>query len=271
MEHIICSHVRDHLDKHSVLTSQQHGFRKAHSCETQLLTTLQDLLYWRDRRMQIDLAVLDFEKAFDTVPHRSLLGKLEHYGLDSHLLGWVNSFLIGRSQSVVVDGERSEFVSVDSGVPQGTILGPLLFLLYINDLPQSVHSSVRLFADNCLIYKTISSLGDTITLQRDLDSLHEWRSRWGMSFNVTKCNIMHLAWSRQPISKFYTLGGEIIQEVNQAKYLGVMITSELGWSTHIDIISNKANSTLGFRRQNLKYCPRGLKETANICPSFDLN
>ena len=262
MEHIICSHVRDHLDKHSVLTSLQHGFREAHSCETQLLTTLQDLLYWRDRRVQIDLAVLDFAKAFDTVPHRSLLGKLEHYGLDSHLLGWVNSFLIGRSQCVVVDGERSEFVSVDSGVPQGTVLGPLLFLLYINDLPQSVRSSVHLFADDCHIYKTISSLDDTITFQRDLDSLHEWGSRWGMSFNVTKCNIMRLAWSRQPITKFYTLGGEIIQEVNQAKYLGVMITSELGWSTHIDIISNKANSTLGFLRRNLKYCPRGLKETA---------
>ena len=83
-----------------------------------------------------------------------------------------------------------------------------------------------------------------------------------MSFNVTKCNIMRLAWSRQPITKFYTLGGEIIQEVNQAKYLAVMLTSELGWSTHNDIISNKANSTLGFLRQNLKYCPRGLKETA---------
>ena len=123
-------------------------------------------------------------------------------------------------------------MSVDSGVPQGTVLGPLLFLLYINDLPQSVRLSVRLFADDCLIYKTISSLDDTITFQRDLDSLHEWGLRWGMSFNVTKCNIMRLAWSRQPITKFYTLGGEIIQEVNQAKYLGVMITSELGWSTH---------------------------------------
>ena len=158
--------------------------------------------------------------------------------------------------------ERDQSLCVDSGVPQETVLGPLLFLLYINDLPQSVRSSVRLFADDCLIYKTVSSLNDTITFQRDFDSLHEWGSRWGMSFNVTKCNIMRLAWFRQPITKFYTLEGEIIQEVNQAKFLGVMITSKLGWSTHIDIISNKANSTLGFLRRNLKYCPKGLKEAA---------
>ena len=112
--------------------------------------------------MQIDLAELDFAKAFDTVPHRSLLGKLEHYDLDSHLLSWFSSFLIGGSQCVVVDGERSEFLSVDSGVPQSTVLVPLLFLSYINDLPQSVRSSVCLFADDCLIYETISSLDDTI-------------------------------------------------------------------------------------------------------------
>ena len=151
LEHIICSHVRDHLDKHNVLTPLQHGFRGAHSCETQLLTTLQDLLYWRDRRVQVDVAVLDFAKAFDTVPHRSLLRKLEHYGLDTQLIGWINSFLIGRSQCVVVDGERSEFVSVDSGVPQGTVLGPLLILLHISDLPQSVCSSVRLFVRHTIV------------------------------------------------------------------------------------------------------------------------
>ena len=260
LEHIICSHVRDHLDKHNVLTPLQHGFRGAHSCETQLLTTLQDLLYWRDRRVQVDVAVLDFTKAFDTVPHRSLLRKLEHYGLDTQLIGWVNSFLIGRSQCVVVDGERSEFVSVDSGVPQGTVLGPLLFLLHINDLPQSVCSSVRLFANDCLLYKTITSMEDTLVLQRDLDSLKEWGSRWGMRFNVSKCNIMRLAWSRQPMTKFYTLGGEIIEEVNQAKYLGVTLTSELNWSTHIDITTNKANSTLGFLRRNLRCSPKSLKE-----------
>ena len=101
---------------------------------------------------------------------------------------------------------------------------------------------------------------DTLVLQRDLDSLKEWGARWGMRFNVSKCNIMRLAWTRQPMTKFYTLGGEIIEEVNQAKYLGVTLTSELNWSTHIDITTNKANSTLGFLRRNLRYSPKSLKE-----------
>ena len=139
--------------------------------------------------MQVDVAVLDFAKAFDTVPHRSLLRKLEHYGLDPQIISWIKSFLIGRSQCVIVDGEISKTVSVDSGVPQGTVLGPLLFLLHINDLPQSV----RPFADDCLLYKTISSIDDTLILQRDLDSLKEWGSHWDMRFNVSKCNIMRLA------------------------------------------------------------------------------
>ena len=275
MEHIICSHVRDHLDKHIVSWLPYNmAFGGAHSCETQLLTTLQDLLYWRNHRVQIDLAVLDFAKAFDTVPHRSLLGKLEHYIYMAYtviyLAGLIHSWLVDHSVWLWMERDQTLCLHVDSGVPQGTVLGPLLFLLCINDLPQSVRSSVRLFAADCLIYKTISSLDDTITLQGDLDSLHKWRSCWGMSFNVTKCNIMRLAWSRQPITKFYTLGGEIIQEVNQAKYLGVMITSELGWSTHIDIISNKANSTLGFQDGIWSIAPE-VSRKLHICLSFDRN
>ena len=138
--------------------------------------------------------------------------------------------------------------------------GATNFLLHINDLPQSVRSSVRLFADDYPLYKTISSIDDTLILQRDLDSLKEWGSRWGMRFNVSKCNIMRLAWSRQPITKFYTLGNKIIEELNQVKYSRVTSTSELNWSTHIDVTTNKANSTLGFLMRDLIYCPRSLKE-----------
>ena len=104
------------------------------------------------------MVVLDFAKAFDTVPHRSLLGKLQHYGIDNAILNWVSAFLTCRTQSVVVDGQTSNSASVESGVPQGTVLGPLLFLLHINDLPQSVQSTVRLFADDCLLYRPIKSV-----------------------------------------------------------------------------------------------------------------
>ena len=262
MEHIICSHVRDHLDEYDILSPLQHGFRERHSCESQLLLTLQDLFSWRDRGVQVDLVVLDFAKAFDTVPHESVLGKLKFYGIDDNINRWVRAFLTNRTQEVVVDGGKSDRAAVASGVPQGTVLGPLLFLLHINDLPLNVESSVRLFADDCLLYRAISSREEAEVLQRDLHSLYAWGQRWGMSFNVKKCNIMRITRSRTPITKFYTLGGQILDQVNQAPYLGVLISEELEWAPHINSITSKANSTLGFIRRNLKQCPKDLKELA---------
>ena len=184
LEHIICSHVRDHLDRHNILSTLQHGFRERHSCESQLLTTLQDLLSLHDRGVQVDLVVLDFAKAFDTVPHE--LGKLKYYGIDSNINQWVRTFLTNRSQEVMVDGSRSDRAAVASGVPQGTVLGPLLFLLHINDLPREILSSVRLFADDCLLYRAISSREGAEILQHDLNSLYAWGQCWGMFFNVKK-------------------------------------------------------------------------------------
>ena len=134
------------------------------SCETQLLVTLQDLLSIRDRGTQIDLAIFDFSKAFDTVPHERLLGKLEYYGIQGPILNWTAAFLRGRVQRVVLDSIASDHTTVDSGVHHGTVLGLLLFLIHINDL-------LRLFADDCLLYRPINRREDQLALQKDLHTL----------------------------------------------------------------------------------------------------
>lgn len=186
LEHIICKHILKHLDKHRVLTSLNHGFRSGYSCETQLLVTLKDFMKAFDAGLQTDIAILDFSKAFDTVPHNKLLSKMEEYGIRGPLNNWLNMFLTQRKMKVVVEGEQSEEVKVDSGVPQGTVLGPLLFLCHINDLPDTVKSSVRLFADDCLLYRTIKTEKDHKLLQEDLANLEDWANKWGMRFNAKK-------------------------------------------------------------------------------------
>ena len=123
--------------------------------------------------------------------------------------------------AAIVDGSFSNFVDVESGVPQGTVLGPLLFLLHImiNDLPSCVNSKVCLFSDDCLLYREIKNNQDQIDMQRDLDARMDWGSTWGMKFNAKKCNIMRISRSRKPLQLFYSLGNEIFQEVSDAKYL----------------------------------------------------
>jgi hypothetical protein len=152
----------------------------------QVIVTLQDLMKANDNKDQIDIAILDFSKAFDTVPHQRLLAKLDHYGIKGEIKCWIGEFLTNRSQRVTVEGEFSKTVHVDSGVPQGTVLGPLLFLLHINDLPDQVASQVRLFADDCLMYRSIKSEQDHLAFQEDLISLENWAEKWGMKFNATK-------------------------------------------------------------------------------------
>lgn len=261
LEHVVCHHIINHLETHGILTSLQHGFRSGHSCESQLLTTLQDFVCNFDKKTQIDVVVLDFAKAFDTVPHNRLLGKLRHYGINGMLHLWISSFLKGRTQSVVVEGVSSSSVAVESGVPQGTVIGPLLFLLYINDLPNTISSKVRLFADDCLLYREINSLEDQQALQQDLFALEKWCLLWGMRFNTSKCEVMNIHRGRG-LSHMYTLSGDVLHSVNKIKYLGICITDNLSWSRHISAITAKGNQKIGFLWRNLLHCPRELREQA---------
>ena len=154
---------------------------------------------------------------------------------------------------VVVNGEESEAVHVDSGVPHGTALCPLLFLCHINDLPDAVKSTVRLFADDCLLYRH--------TLQHDLQQLEIWAKKWGMRFNAKKCYIMSI---NNKSSHFYELDKHILQQVPENPYLGITISEDLKWTSHINKISRKANSTLGFLRRNLKHCTESCRKTAYL-------
>ena len=275
MEHIVVCHIRGHIDKWSLIHPNQHGFTKARHCESQLIMTTHDLLSRLDRKDMVDIAVLDFSKAFDTVPHQRLLNKLRLYGIEGKTHAWIDCFLRGRTQSVVVGGVRSHGPGatagdpVISGVPQGTVLGPALFLLYINDLPGvlSPGTVCRLYADDCLIYRSIHSIQDQLTLQTDLNSLHEWSATWGLSFNVGKCSMLHIARQVENPCRFYTLGGEVIKSKGEADYLGVKLSNRYGtrasaWAPHIDAITAKASQRLGFLKRSLRGSPYRLRELA---------
>ena len=151
-EHILHSTILTHLANHKILSDAQHGFRKRRSCDAQLLLALNDFARGLEDKSQTDIIFLDFAKAFDKVSHQGLLKKVYYYGIRGHTLKWIESFLDNRSQQVVIDGHFCIDAKITSGVPQGSVLGPLLFLIYINDLPNCVQNSVcRHFADDCIL------------------------------------------------------------------------------------------------------------------------
>jgi len=259
LEHIIHSNIMGHLNNHSILTDKQHGFRRGHSCESQLILTVQDLASSLDKKSQIDMIIMDFSKAFDVVPHNRLINKLQRYGIQNTTLVWIRNFLKHRSQRVVVSGEKSGWSEVISGVPQGTVLGPLLFLLYINDLPNNINSHVRLFADDCIIYRVIKNDQDPPLLQEDLHTLGKWANLWQMKFNSKKCFVMRITHARSTVYFPYTLSEDLLTPVDSHPYLGVHISNKLNWNNHIQKMCAKANRSLGFIRRNLYSCNQSTK------------
>ena len=259
LEHIVYSSISDHLASFNILCNEQHGFCNKRSCETQLITTVNDFAKCLNQKGQCDVLLLDFSKAFDKVPHSRLYYKLQHYGIDGPVLLWVKSFLSCRSQYVVLEGKNSISTKVLSGVPQGTVLAPLLFLLYINDLPSCVNNKVKLYADDVLLYSFIESESDCMALQEDLDKLTEWADMWLMDFNPKKCEHLRITNKHSPVIYSYFLGNTVITEVIHTKYLGVTFDQKLSWSEHIQRISSKANQVNGFLRHNLHQCPVTVK------------
>ena len=150
LEHIVCTNIMAHLDEHKLLSDRQHAFRKNRSCETHLITEITDWAKILNAEGQVDTFILNFGKAFDTPPHELLKCKLHGYGISEKTLAWIDSYLCNKQQRVVVNGAKSQWAPVSSVVPQGTVLGPLLFSLYINDIMVGTEHEIRLFADDCV-------------------------------------------------------------------------------------------------------------------------
>ena len=249
----------EHFDQNQILHSNQHGFRKKRSCESQLIITLNDIASSFDNGKQIDSILLDFSKAFDKVDHEKLILKLEYYGINGKIIMWIRNFLYNRTQKVVVNGNESSSKCVLSRVPQGSVLGPLLFLVYINDLPEKISSTIRIFADDSYIYKVIENPNDIIDLQNDLNKLMEWERKWSMSFHPSKCKLLRITNKRKPIIGEYVIHGKVLESVEAAKYLGVTLQSKLSWKPHVNEITKKANQTRAFLQRNLRGCSKEVK------------
>jgi len=248
MESIIRDYVAEVMMNSGLLSTFQHGFVKGKSCATNLLTAFETWTKWMDEGYGVDIVYLDYRKAFDSVNHAKLIEKLMLANVDLTVIKWIAAFLLGRKMRVKVRMEFSDWVLVLSGVPQGSVLGPLLFLVFINDLPQWIKNSMLLlFADDTKVYRKISENNDEILLQSDLDSLVSWTKEWCLKFNVDKCKVMRVAHTGQ---HQYVLDGVKLQEVQQERDLGVEVSSSLKPSLQCTKAAAKAMQVLGIIKRN---------------------
>ena len=199
----------------------------------------------------LDAIYLDFSKAFDSVPHQRLLNKLRTYGINGNILSWCESFLTGRRQRVVINSVASDWSDVLSGVPQGSVLGPLLFLLFINDMPDVVHNVIALFADDAKLFSSIRSDSDMLRLRHDIYNLTEWSDKWQLQFNIGKCKSLHLGHNNKRDDYFMRVG--ILEKVEVEKDLGVHVDEKLSFKQHIEYEISKANQILGLIRRSFDY------------------
>ena len=250
LESIIRDHIMEHMVETQQLHNAQHGFRPRRSCATQLLATLEDWTQALERGESVDAIYLDFSKAFDTVPHQRLLCKLRAYGVGERLLRWLESFLVGRRQRVILNGAKSSWATVKSGVPQGSVLGPLLFVLYVNDLPDAVQCNTQMFADDTKIYQSMSSLPDAKKLQTDLSAAINWSNQWQLLFNAEKCRALHIGGSSE--GQPYYMGGCQLERTALEKDLGVLVDSELKFREQAAAAVLKATRILSVIRRSFE-------------------
>lgn len=251
LESVIRDKIVEHLNNFNLIRDSQHGFRRNRSCLTNLLQFYNKVIEDYDENSAADVIYLDFRKAFDTVPHKRLIKKLKAHGIDGRVADWIEDWLKARKQRVVIEGKCSEFVNVTSGVPQGSVLGPLLFIIYVNDLDINLTSNLAKFADDTKMSGKGNSEESCASLQRDLDILLEWSRIWGLDFNINKCKVLHVGSNN--INHVYTLGGRPLETTRQEKDLGVIVSSDLKVHNQCVEQCKKANRILGFVSRNFEY------------------
>ena len=250
MEGIMRDRITSHLNKHNLISPNQHGFFLKKSCVTNLLECQNVVSGLLRYNKSVDVLYTDFEKAFDKVSHKKLIIKLYGYGIRGKLLEWVKSFLKNRRQRVVMGDIESDWRNILSGVPQGSVLGPLLFVVYINDLPDGLDSIFKMYADDS---KVIAESGSK--LQDDIVKIKRWCDKWSMCLNSSKCKVMHFG-RGNPRKEYYIGEGServFLEETNAEKDLGVIISSDGKNNCQAVKAINKANAELGRLRKTFQF------------------
>jgi hypothetical protein len=257
MESIIRDAMTEHLHNCNLIKKSQHGFLKDRSCVTNLLEFLEKATSVVDSGKGFDVIYLDFAKAFDKVPLERLLSKCRAHGIRGRVLCWIRSWLTGRRQRVVLNGRFSSWEDVLSGVPQGSVLGPLLFVIFINDLEDSVEGLLDIlkkFADDTKLGQEVTKEEDRDRLQQALDESCQWAERWGMQFNVSKCKVMHMGTSNPGYQ--YHMGGQALETTDEERDIGVMITASLKPSAQCAKAAKTAQAVLGQLARAFHYRDR---------------
>jgi hypothetical protein len=264
MERILHKSISSHLDTHHLLSPNQYGFRSRYGTEIQLLSYQHDILSHMENSTPVDVFYADAEKAFDKVPFPVLLWKLEKDFKLATYIKWIKNFLTCRSQQVSTNGHLGISVEVVSGVPQGTVLGPLLFSMFINDLPDVIQNSqTKMFADDTKIYAPINNPGDQTVFQQDIDHMHRWYTANGMALNESKCKILQFG---RGDNNIYSLNGQPLETTTTMKDLGIVIDNKLSLNAHRSQAANKANQKVGLYLRHFK--TRETKSTKLFLKSY---
>ena len=266
LEKIINQCIVTYLIDTNQISEFQHGFLPKRSCNTMLMYTINEWQKILDKSSggHIHAISLDWEKAFDRIPHSRLLLKLNNAGITGMLLKWFNCYLSDRTQRVFVNGTQSKECKVPSGVIQGSVLGPLLFNIFVSDLPNCVDSKLIMYADDSTLYRQISSYDDEIKLQEDLNNIMYWSSVNGMKLNASKCTSMDITLSNLRRFGRYSINDSLLTHADHIKLLGLNISYNLSWNFHNEAVRNKSAKLIAFVSRNLKGCTRKVKQQSYL-------